>query len=90
MIVGEIEKFTILAGLKPMFKEARTKGLWFFCRYQSLWFSPDELEAAHKEGRFVWGKVNWMLRDPLERVAQLNKEIRNAEAEKEQFLKRLN
>lgn len=62
------ERELILDELKPMFEEARSKGLWFYSYYQSMWFSPDELEAHHKQNRFIWGKKNWKLRDPSELV----------------------
>lgn len=75
--------------LAPLFKEAREKGLWFYSWYAELWFSPDELEAANKAGTFRWGAVNWRLRDPAERVNQLRDKIRQAQAELEQFERRL-
>lgn len=59
-------KKTVLQELQPMFEEARKKGLWFYSYYQCMWFSPEELEAAHKENRFIWSKENWKLRDPRE------------------------
>lgn len=45
----------LLANLEPMFREAEEKKLWFYCSYQSMWFSPQELRERHEEGRFVWG-----------------------------------
>ena len=83
------EKNAVLAGLVPMFAKARAEGLWFHCGYQDLWFSPDELDAANKEGRFIWGAVNWTLRDPRERLEQLKNAIVSAEAAKAQFMARM-
>ena len=60
--------------LRWMFEEARLNGLWFFSSYQRLWFSPDELEEANQKGRFRWGPVNWVLRNPRERIAELVEE----------------
>lgn len=54
----------VLAELAPLFERARAEGLWFHCSYQDLWFTPDDLEAAHANGRFVWGAVNWKLVRP--------------------------
>lgn len=57
----------ILKELEPLFKKAEKYGLWFYCNYQDLWFSPNELREEHKNGKFIWGSVNWKLRDPIER-----------------------
>lgn len=57
--------------MQDMFDEARKEGLWLYCSYQDLWFSPDELEAAQAEGRFRWGRTNWTLRDPKEKLVGL-------------------
>jgi len=83
------ERQVILDGLKPMFKKARKEGLWFSCNYQSLWFSPNELEKAHKQGRFAWGAVNWELRDPKERLARYDLIIENAKLDKSKFQDRI-
>lgn len=61
---GEFEPFP------DLFEKARKDGLWFHCSYQDLWFTPDQLEAEQKAGRFRWGRVNWTLRDPHERLEQ--------------------
>jgi hypothetical protein len=66
---AEIAKH-ISDSLAPLFKEARETGKWFWCPYQNLWFSPDQLEAAQSDGRFRWGAINWKLRDPRERIAE--------------------
>lgn len=54
------------AALTLLFEEARKNGTWFWGKYHDIWFSPDELEAEHAKGNFVWGAVNWELRDPAE------------------------
>ena len=59
--------------MKPLFDEARSKGLWFYTHYQSLWFSPSELEEKHKAGELRWGRDNWRLRDPQEMIKALKK-----------------
>ncbi len=79
----------IAKGLEPLFEEARERGLWFFCHYQQIWFSPDELERQHAEGKFRWGAINWQLRDPEEHVSGLVKARDAAESELDAFLKRL-
>lgn len=64
------EREKTLAELKPLIQRARDEGKWLWCRYQDLWFSPDQLEAANEKGRFIWGAANWQLRDPQERLGE--------------------
>jgi hypothetical protein len=80
----ETKKEKILKSLEPMFKEAEEKGLWFNSKYQDLWYSPSELKEKQSEGRFIWGKENWELRNPKELIKEheraieyRNKEISN-------------
>jgi hypothetical protein len=79
----------ILAGLEPMFKEAYATGKWFHCRYQDMWLRPDELRKAHRDGRLIWGAVNWRLRDPKEQADYLYSRITNAERDHDNFLERM-
>lgn len=64
--------------LAAMIKTARDTGKWLWCYYQDLWFSPDQLEKEHSKGRFLWGVVNWKLRDPHERIEEAQKQVRMA------------
>ncbi len=73
------QRESILIDLAPLFEEAAAKGLWFYCSYQGLWFSPQQLADKHAEGKFIWGAVNWRLRDPAERLHELLKEKEAAE-----------
>ncbi len=57
--------------LRWMFEKARRDGLWFFSSYQRMWFSPSELERHQRNGRFRWGPVNWVLKNPQERILEL-------------------
>ena len=75
----EIEE--IENGLKPLFETAKKEGLWFNCHYQDLWFSPKELEELQADGRFLWGAVNWKLRDPKEHLEYLKNKVKSAEIE---------
>ena len=75
--------------LKPLFEKARREDLWFRCRYQELWFSPDELEKAQDRGSFLWGHENWMLDDPREHLADLKRRAEHAERAVREFEKRL-
>lgn len=71
-----------------MMKEAEDTGKWFFGQYHQLWFSPAELRAYWAEGRFRWGAVNWKLRDPAEREAELAAQLGEKQAELQRFRER--
>lgn len=69
--------------LDEMFGQATKAGLWFFHGGLSgpLWFSPVELDAQQKKGQFVWGAVNWTLRDPREFLEEARTKVQAALAE---------
>ena len=71
------EAFEALASLNPLIAQAEREGKWLYCNYQGMWFSPKELRRANADGRFIWGAVNWCLRNPQE---YLNEAIAAAEA----------
>jgi hypothetical protein len=82
----EMSKEEILKTLEPLFETAKKEHKWFYTSYQDMWFSPSELREQHKKDKFLWGAVNWQLRDPRERLVQLygfiertHKEIANLE-----------
>jgi hypothetical protein len=75
--------------LQPLIAQARKEGKWLHSRYQDIWFSPDELEALNREGRFLWGAVNWTLRDPNEMVQEKAKVLKKAEQDYLNAQKRL-
>ncbi len=79
------EATDIKKSLAPLFKEADEKGLWFYCSYQDLWFSPDDLRSEQANGRFVWGAVNWRLRRPSERMDQLQEAAISAKLAADRF-----
>jgi hypothetical protein len=56
--------------LTELINEARVKGKWLWCRYQDLWFSPEQLEAQNADGKFRWGVDNFELRDPQEYIEE--------------------
>jgi len=60
----------VTASMQPLFDQARREGKWFFTSYQQIWFSPDELEAQQRSGKFRWGPENWELRHPSEYLAE--------------------
>lgn len=77
-------------GMGKLFERAKERELWFNCRYQNLWFSPEDLEEKQANGKFRWGAVNWELRDPQERIEQLRREMGRVQNELDNFTKRLN
>jgi hypothetical protein len=76
--------------LVEMMAKARCENLWFHSVYQDMWFSPDELQAAWDKGQFRWGAVNWILRNPAERLAQLALSIEATKRDLDEFQRRLN
>lgn len=78
-----------LKNLESLFAEAERKRLWFYCSYQELWFSPKELREEQANGSFVWGPVNWVLRDPMERLEELMKATESARQTQEAFALRV-
>lgn len=79
----------IVESLKPLFKEAREKSLWFHCNYQDLWFSPDELEKHQSNGQFMWGAVNWQLKEPSWKIRELELKKKAIDQEINNFVNRL-
>lgn len=80
---------TTVQGLQPLFDKAVKEGLWFHCVYQDLWFSPSELHEQQQAGRFRWGAVNWKLRNPIERLDQLERKHRESQEEIDTFRRRI-
>jgi len=71
----------ILNELEPLYKRAKEEGLWFFSNYQQLWFSPKELRDYQSEGNFIWGACNWILRDPIEKLMEMENKKNGIERE---------
>jgi hypothetical protein len=87
-MMGDTKK-KVLETLKPLFEKADKEGLWFYSYYQDIWFSPKELREKHEKGFFLWGAVNWKLRDPRERLSQFKEEIFRIEQERNRFIERM-
>jgi len=79
----------ILAGLEPLFREAKEKGHWFYESFHQVWFSPEELRAEHANGKFIWSDVNWKLLDPSRKLRQLDEVIEKAKEEQTEFQARI-
>lgn len=71
--------------MAELLKEAREKKLWLYTSYQGMWFSPDELEKSQQEGKFRWGPSNWELRDPIQKLQELEKNVCDAQKNVERF-----
>lgn len=71
----------IRSELRSLIQEAERRGKWLHCAYQDLWFSPAELRKANDESKFLWGAVNWTLRDPIELLEQARRRVKLAEEE---------
>ena len=72
-----------------MIDEAEKAGLWMYCQYQGLWFSPQELRQAQSVGKFRWGPVNWQARDPKEKAEELERAVASAIRDRDDFANRL-
>ncbi|TYP92070.1 hypothetical protein LX73_2316 [Fodinibius salinus] len=80
----------ILDELEPLFEKAEKQGLWFYTKHGNSWFSPEKLRLMHENGCHIWGKENWQLKDPEERLAQLRSEKRAIEEKIKRFEIQLN
>lgn len=83
-MLGDIPMNVVRRELAALIDKAEAERKWLWCHYQDLWFSPSQLRAANAEGKFVWGAVNFKLRDPEERIEEANRRasLANAEAAK--------
>lgn len=80
--MSELEATIERLGMKDLFERADRDGLWFWCGYQDLWFTPDALRREMSGGRFRWGAVNWELRDPKGKLAALEAEENRARTDR--------
>ena len=75
--------------LESLCKEAEEKKLWIHCHYQNLWFTPNELRTANADGRFIWGRVNFTLRDPQEKLDEIDRQIERLNSERSLVLAKI-
>lgn len=61
----ERQRDEIKAALAPLIEQARNERKILRTRYADMRLTPDQLEAALAENRFVWGPENWELVDPV-------------------------
>lgn len=74
---------------KDLIERATREGKWLFCQYQGLWWSPAELAQCNANGRFLWGAINFELRDPAELLAACEQRVVQAMAEVESVKARM-
>lgn len=82
-------KGTYMKELQSLIDQARREGKFLRCTYGALLFTPDELEAQNQKGSYVWGAVNWFLVDPLEILAQLERDVTKAQEAVTRFKNRI-
>lgn len=75
--------------LHTLIQQARQEGKWLRCGYQDLWFAPDRLEDEHRNGKFMWGVVNWQLREPTEQLEAAERRAAAAIAERDRVAARM-
>ena len=75
--------------LRPLIAQARAEGKWLRCSYQDLWFSPDQLEADNRDGRFRWGPQNWTLHDPQELLRRADETVDKAVADRDRIIREI-
>lgn len=71
--------------MEELIRKALAENKWLWCRYQDLWFKPNELAEAQANGKFRWGPVNWEMRDPQERIKSLEEDVKRAKSTLENF-----
>ena len=79
-----------MTDMESLFKQAEEQKLWFWSRYQDLWFSPAKLRIAQSVGQFRWGAVNWELRDPRERVSELRQRAQELNKQEDDMEREIN
>ncbi len=75
--------------LSAFIDEAEKRGLWLYASYHQLWFSPAELRAEHVNGKFMWSAENFKIRDPQERLDQLDLEAESIAKARENMTSRI-
>lgn len=74
-----MENGDILEKADPMIRNAEKQGLWFYKKFNKfpffeIWLSPKEFREIISSGR-KWFLVNWSLRNPEERIYELQGSI---------------
>lgn len=83
------KKRAVLEGYEPLFQQAEAEKLWFWCDYQNIWLSPQELRECHKKNQFLWSTNNWQLRNPEEELLRLEARAIAAQKDVERYKSRM-
>lgn len=76
----------IKASMVPLLAEARRSNMLLASNTsKEMLFTPDELEKAQSEGRFLWGCINWRLVDIMELRKSLEEDVIDAIARLRMF-----
>lgn len=69
--------------MRALIAKARAEKKWIYSNTMAgeYWWSPDWLEEENTNGRFLWGAINFELRDPQDRVKQAQKRLDEALAD---------
>lgn len=73
--------------LQQKIDQAKKEGKWLRVHYQDLWYSPEQLEKENATGNFRWDANNFELRDPREKLKQLQEKLDAALEEYERYKK---
>lgn len=65
----------IIEPLMEIIKKAKAEKKYLYLSPCDRWFSPDELENGILEGYYIYTPDLWTLRNPLERIQELEREI---------------
>lgn len=79
----------IKAELRPLIAQARKERKLLITGYQSLAFTPTELEKALAENKFVWGRANWRAEPFMKRINAEVAEIERLVKDFESFCRRI-
>lgn len=78
--------------LEPLIQQAEREGMWLYhngIATGEFWFSPTQLRAENEKGHFLWGPVNWQLRDPWDKIKMLDQRISELMQERDNMLRNI-
>lgn len=75
--------------LLKMCDDAEKQGLWIHIHYQDLWYSPKEMRKEFNDGKFLWNRTSFELRDPQEHLVILERLLTAAKNSVDSFKARM-
>jgi len=64
---------------EPLIAQAERDGMWLWCHYQSIWFTPADLRAQQANQKFLWSVDQFHLRSPDEYIEQYEEKVATAD-----------